>query len=132
MSSQPLLIALIVGSTRAAPEFNHGSPAVLKQAIDLTHEEWNAKAVGFVSYGGVADGLRAVEKLRQVFAELHVATMRNTVSFHNVHSAFDTSGQPREPERVTLAAATMLDRLAWWARALRSARMADHARDRAA
>ena len=132
MSSQPLLIALIVGSTRAAPEYDHGSPAVLKQAIDLTREEWKAKAVGFVSYGGVAGGLRAAEQLRQVFAELHVATMRDTVSVHNTHSAFDASGRPREPERATLAAATMLDQLAWWARALRSARMADHARVRAA
>ncbi len=114
------------------PEYNHGYPAVLKQAIDLPREEWKAKAVGFVSYGGVAGGLRAVEQLRQVFAELHVATMRDTVSFHNVHRAFDGSGQPRDPEGAVLAATTMLDQLAWWARALRSARMADHVSDRAA
>ena len=114
------------------PEYNHGYPAVLKQAIDLPREEWKAKAVGFVSYGGLGGGLRAVEQLRQVFAELHVATMRDTVSFHNVHGAFDASGQPRDPEGAALAAATMLDQLAWWARALRTARMAEHARVRAA
>lgn len=114
------------------PEYNHGYPAALKQAIDIPHEEWKAKAVGFVSYGGMAGGLQAVEQLRQVFAELHVVTVRDTVSFHNAHGAFDKSGQPREPEGPALAAATMLDQLLWWATALRVARAGDAARKAAA
>ncbi len=64
------------------PEYNHGYPASLKQAIDIPHAEWQRKAVGFVSYGGLAGGMRAVEQLRQVFAELHCTTVRETVSFH--------------------------------------------------
>jgi len=114
------------------PEYNHGYPAALKQAIDIPHDEWKSKAVGFVSYGGMAGGLRAVEQLRQVFAELHVATMRDTVSFHNAHGLFDGSGQPREPEGPNLAAAAMLDQLVWWALALRVARLGDAARREAA
>lgn len=114
------------------PEYNHGYPAALKQAIDIPHDEWKAKPVGFVSYGGMAGGLRAVEQLRQVFAELHVVTMRDTVSFHNAHGAFDASGQPREPEGPALAAATMLDQLVWWATALGVARAGDAARRKAA
>ncbi|NUU26418.1 MAG: NAD(P)H-dependent oxidoreductase, partial [Streptomycetaceae bacterium] len=34
------------------PEYNHSFPAALKHAIDLFRDEWRAKAVGFVSYGG--------------------------------------------------------------------------------
>ncbi len=106
------------------PEYNHGYPASLKQAIDLPHDEWKAKPVGFVSYGGMAGGLRAVEQLRQVFAELHVATMRDTVSFHQFFELFDESGQPHDTVGHAGAAAVMLDQLAWWGRALRTARAA--------
>jgi NAD(P)H-dependent FMN reductase len=110
------------------PEYNHGYPAALKQAIDLPYNEWRAKPVGFVSYGGMAGGLRAVEQLRQVFAELHVATMRDSVSFHMVGGRFDGEGNPYDPEGCDQAAATMLDQLAWWGNALRTARHADAAR----
>ena len=114
------------------PEYNHGYPASLKQAIDLPHTEWKAKPVGFVSYGGLAGGLRAVEQLRQVFAELHAVTMRDTVSFHNFFALFDETGQLREPEACNLAAGTMLDELVWWGNALRAARVADRTRAAAA
>ena len=48
------------------PEYNHGYPASLKNAIDYLHHEWRNKPVGFVSYGGVAAGTRSVEQLQQV------------------------------------------------------------------
>jgi NAD(P)H-dependent FMN reductase len=104
------------------PEYNHGYPASLKQAIDLGGREWWAKPVAFVSYGGISGGLRAVEQLRQVFAELHAVTVRDTVSFHGAHGCFDDSGSPRDPSGRNAAAKTMLDQLAWWAYALRDAR----------
>ena len=104
------------------PEYNHGYPAPLKQAIDLAHREWQAKPVAFVSYGGISGGLRAVEQLRQVFAELHAVTIRDCVSFHNAWPLFDADGWLREETGADVAAKTMLDRLAWWARALRAAR----------
>jgi NAD(P)H-dependent FMN reductase len=104
------------------PEYNHGYPASLKQALDLAHHEWRAKPVGFVSYGGVSGGLRAVEQLRLVLAELHATTVRDTVSFHLAHRAFDEAGQPREPADSDAAAKTLLDQLAWWGFALRGAR----------
>jgi NAD(P)H-dependent FMN reductase len=104
------------------PEYNHGYPASLKQAIDIPHGQWKAKPAGFVSYGGLAGGLRAVEQLRQVFAELHVVTMRDTVSFHMMWEQFDPSGQPRNAAGCSAACTLMLDQLAWWANALRVAR----------
>ena len=110
------------------PEYNHGYPASLKQAIDVLHGEWRNKAVGFVSYGGMSGGLRAVEQLRQVFAELHVASVRDCVSFHLAGGRFDERGEPYDVEGCNLAATTMLDQLVWWAAALRSARRADAAR----
>ena len=107
------------------PEYNHGYPAALKQAIDLPRDEWRRKPVAFVSYGGVGGGLRAVEQLRQVFAELHTATIRDTVSLHMAWGLFDAEGVLVEPGRHEQAATAMLDDLVWWATALRTARHAD-------
>ncbi len=109
------------------PEYNHGYPASLKQAIDLPQDQWHRKPVAFVSYGGIGGGLRAVEQLRPVFAELHAVTMRDQVSFHMAWELFDESGHVRQPARYNAAATTMLDQLAWWANALRAARTADAA-----
>lgn len=53
--------------------------ASLKNAIDFVCREWNNKAAGFVSYGS-AGGVRAVEHLRLVMAEVQVATVRNQVA----------------------------------------------------
>ncbi|WP_431902390.1 NAD(P)H-dependent oxidoreductase [Nonomuraea sp. bgisy101] len=40
--------------------------------------------MAFVSYGGLSGGLRAVEHLRAVFAELHAVTTRDAISVHGV------------------------------------------------
>ncbi|MCQ4214158.1 NADPH-dependent FMN reductase [Streptomyces longispororuber] len=105
------------------PEYNHSFPGHLKHFIDLHHTEWKAKPVGFVSYGGVAGGLRAVEQLRLVFAELHCTTVRDGVSFHKAHDGLFTEGGPAHDEQGAAGAAkVMLDQLDWWARALRTAR----------
>ncbi|MGW0793021.1 NADPH-dependent FMN reductase [Streptomyces sp. NPDC002911] len=106
------------------PEYNHGYPASLKLAIDYVYDEWRAKPVGFVSYGGVAGGLRAVEQLRQVFAELHAVTMRDVVSFHNAWEKFDEDGRPVDQDGTAKAAAVLLDKLAWWGVTLREGRAA--------
>lgn len=104
------------------PEYNHGYPAALKSLIDSVGQEWQAKPVAFVSYGGVSGGSRAVEQLRQVFAELHTVTIRDAVSFASAWEQFDDAGQLHQPERARKAMATMLARLQWWAVALRNAR----------
>ncbi|MFJ9180994.1 NADPH-dependent FMN reductase [Streptomyces sp. NPDC102360] len=105
------------------PEYNHSFPAHLKHFIDLHHDEWKAKPVGFVSYGGVGGGLRAVEQLRLVFAELHCATIRDGVSFHRAHGGlFAEDGPAHDEQGAAGAAKVMLDQLNWWAHALRTAR----------
>ena len=46
------------------PEYNYGTSAVLKNAIDWVYPEWNRKAAAFVSYGS-AMGARGVQQLRE-------------------------------------------------------------------
>ena len=64
----------------------------------------------------------AVEQLRQVFAELHTVSIRDSVSFQNAWQLFDATGCPSEPERCSAQMARMLAKLHWWAIALRAAR----------
>ncbi|MFD9031273.1 NADPH-dependent FMN reductase [Streptomyces sp. NPDC059567] len=103
------------------PEYNHSYPASLKNAIDWHNEEWHAKPVGFVAYGGFSAGLRAVEHLRGVFAELHAVTIREAVGLQGVWGQFDQEGKATDPA-ADAAAKAMLDQLAWWGEALRDAR----------
>jgi NAD(P)H-dependent FMN reductase len=107
------------------PEYNHGYPAPLKSLIDSVGAEWHAKPVAFVSYGGVSGGLRAVEQLRLVFAELHTVTIRDAVSFAGAWEQFDETGKLLNPERHQRAMTAMLACLRWWATALRAARNAE-------
>ncbi|MDG4860472.1 NAD(P)H-dependent oxidoreductase [Streptomyces sp. T-3] len=103
------------------PEYNHSFPASLKNAIDWHGEQWHGKPIAFVSYGGLSGGLRAVEHLRVVMAELNATTIRNTVSFHNAWGSFDEDGRSTDPA-ADAAAKALLDQLAWWAHALRDAK----------
>ena len=104
------------------PEYNHGYPAPLKALIDSYGEEWHAKPVAFISYGGISGGLRAVEQLRLVFAELHAVTIRDSVSFAGAWEQFDSSGALRNPDRFERSMDAMLRRLHWWAVSLAHAR----------
>ncbi|MDH6117016.1 NAD(P)H-dependent oxidoreductase [Kitasatospora sp. GAS204B] len=105
------------------PEYNHSYPASLKNLIDWHNVEWHAKPVAFVSYGGLSGGMRSVEHLRPVFAEVHATTIRDAVSLHNVWSLFDEDGAPTDPEGSNGAAKLMIERLKWWAEALQEARV---------
>jgi NAD(P)H-dependent FMN reductase len=106
------------------PEYNHSFPAPLKALIDATGAGWQAKPVAFVSYGGISGGLRAVEHLRHVVAELHAVGIRDGVSFANAWDRFDGDGRLIDPDGAEQAAARMLGRLSWWAGALSRARAA--------
>ena len=106
------------------PEYNHSFPGPLKTAIDSIKQPWKGKPVGFVAYGGMSGGLRAVEALRVVLAEIHATTVRDTVSFHAASSRFNEAGEPIDAEGTAAAATVLLDSLEWWGHALRTARNA--------
>src|SRR3954470_152784 len=46
------------------PEYNHSFNAPLKNALDFLHSEWIGKPAGFVTYGGIAAGTRALQALK--------------------------------------------------------------------
>lgn len=105
------------------PEYNQSFPAPLKTAIDWYYEEWNAKPVALVSYGRESGGLHAAAALRQVFAELHAVTIRDTVSLPRYWELFAADGSwPKATAECNTTVKSTLDHLSWWALALREAR----------
>lgn len=102
------------------PEYNHSFPGPLKSAIDSIRDEWRAKPIGFVCYGGIAGGLRAVEALRLVFAELNAISVRETVSLHNPWQKFEDPEQDYPGTEAVEALIRMRRQLMWWAEATRA------------
>ena len=93
------------------PEYNHGYPATLKNAIDYLHEEWACKPVGFVSYGGVAAGTRALGQLKQVVTAVRMLPVVEAVNIP-FHTQFvDDDGEVQANEIMEKAAVAMLDQL---------------------
>ncbi len=102
-------------------EYNYGYPAPLKNAIDYLHSEWRYKPVGFVSYGGVAAGTRAVQQLKQVVTALSMMPLGPSVNIPFV-AQFVHDGAIAPNETMTQAAADMLDELVRLEGALRPLR----------
>jgi NAD(P)H-dependent FMN reductase len=101
------------------PEYNHGYPAVLKNALDYVYFAWSRKAVAFVSWGG-AGGTRAVEQLRLVAIELDMVPTR--VAVHISNPWFIKDAEELNTEMHLRSATALLDHLVWWAGALQAAR----------
>src|SRR3954463_6190224 len=66
------------------PEYNHSFNAPLKNAIDYLNQEWQYKPLGFVSYGGVSGGTRAVAMLKPIAAVLKIVPVVTGVVLANV------------------------------------------------
>jgi NAD(P)H-dependent FMN reductase len=114
------------GFVIATAEYNHGYPAVLKNAMDWTFVEWQHKPVSFVGWGNVG-GARAIEQLRLVAVELEMAPLRHAV--HILPDHMVRSRQAEHPSTVLDELAPRLDLLAadltWWTAALAAARQGD-------
>ncbi len=105
------------------PEYNHGYPASLKNAIDFLHHEWRYKPVGFVSYGGVAAGTRSVEQLQQVVTAVKLFPLIEQVNVPFYQQFIDEDESVlRANEVMEQAAATMLDQLVTMEAVLRPVR----------
>jgi NAD(P)H-dependent FMN reductase len=105
------------------PEYNYGFNAPLKNAIDFLHSEWAYKPVGFVSYGGVSAGTRAVQMIKQVVTTLKMYPLPEAVAIPFVAQHIE-QGAFRANDVMTSAAVAMLDELQRLEEALRPLRQA--------
>ncbi len=112
------------GFVVVTPEYNHGYPASLKNAIDHVFAELNRKPIMFVGYGNVG-GARVIEQLRLVAVELEMAPLR-----HAIHILPELMVPAMKADPFTLDLLAPLDErldtaaknLVWWANALADAR----------
>src|SRR5207244_3473363 len=108
------------GYVFVTPEYNHGVAGALKKAIGFLFREWNDKAAGFVSYGG-AGGARAVEQLRLVLAEVHIATVRNQVLL-SMFNDFENFSVFKPDSRHEKSVNAVFDQVIAWGGALKTLR----------
>ncbi|OZC73596.1 NADPH-dependent FMN reductase [Rhodococcus sp. 06-462-5] len=113
-------IAKYDGFIFVTPEYNHSTSGVLKNAIDYLYAEWNNKAAGFVSYGGLG-GARAIEHLRGIASELQIAHVRQQLSFSFFTDFENFSTFAPEP-RHGAGAGVLFDQVESWAGALKTVR----------
>jgi NAD(P)H-dependent FMN reductase len=102
-------------------EYNHVPSPALINAIDFLHREWNDKAAAIVSYGSSASGLRAVEVLRLMLSESHIAHVRQNVAFSLMADFEKFSVLTPDPQHEKHLD-TLLDQLVAWGTALQGVR----------
>ncbi len=109
------------GFVWVTPEYNHGYPAPLKNALDHVYDEWHRKPVAIVSYGGAAGGARAAEQLRLVACELHMAPIQAALVIPSIQQRLaddPVAGLRDSQEHV----ASLVNELVWWAVTLKQGR----------
>lgn len=105
-------IAQADGYIFITPEYNHGIPGPLKNAVDYGYKEWNNKPIGFIGYGGLAGGARSVEHWRQIAAELQMFDVREAVLIPIVWEAFDEQGNLKNSEMHAETANIIVEKVA--------------------
>ena len=68
------------------PEYNHGVPGALKNAVDSLGSEWANKVVGFVGYGSVG-AVRAIEQWRQILSNFSMPLVRAEVNLRTFNAS---------------------------------------------
>lgn len=115
-------LARFDGFIFVTPEYNHGIPAVLKNALDYAFKEWHLKPAAFVGYGTVG-AARAVQVLRQNVLPLRMSPVTRAVHVGAAELQGIRGGKAfSDFPQLEQAAGAMFDDLSWWASTLKPAR----------
>lgn len=102
-------------------EYNYSTPPALVNALDTVYHEWTYKPVGFVTYGGISGGLRAMQMTRTMVTAFKMMPMVEAVNIpfftQSVHDGVFKANETQEK-----AVPVMLDELLRWAEALKTLR----------
>lgn len=110
------------GFITITPEYNHGMPATLKNALDYLGSEWAWKPMGFVGYGNTSAGTRAVQHATQVTSSLRLVATGTSLALRLPDVVDD--GDIRDDPRRAAMAHRMLEELVRLAHALAPVREA--------
>ena len=101
-----------------SPEYNYGFAAPLKNAIDYLFSEWQYKPVGFVTYGGVSGGIRALQMIKQVVTALNMMPLVEAVNVPNFTKFIDRENKFNAGEDHVKTALALLASLENWSEAM--------------
>lgn len=104
------------------PEYNFGYPASLKNALDYLSSEWEDKPLGFVSYGGVSAGTRAVQALKLPATTMGMMPLPQAVNVPFFTQFITKEGVFEGNDVLEKSAHLMLDKLSNWTEALKGMR----------
>jgi NAD(P)H-dependent FMN reductase len=107
------------------PEYDHGTPPSLINALIYLSQEWAHKPVGFVSYGGPAGGTRAVQMVKPILTSLKLVPLFESV-IAPLFTKSITDGTFTASELQETQARGMLDALLKWVGALAPMRAPAH------
>jgi NAD(P)H-dependent FMN reductase len=108
------------GFVFVTPEYNHGVPAALKNAVDVLGPEWANKAIAFVGYG--ADGgVRAVEHWRTIVVNLMMTDVRAQLALVEFDDWDEGTFTPEDRRKEELE--TLLDQLIEMTESVRAIRL---------
>ena len=111
-------------------EYNRSITGALKNAIDWAYKPFMKKAVAYVGYGSVG-GARAIEHLRNIMVELQAVSVRHAIHIGGSDFVPIMFGQKTWDEtkvNFDQFVPEVLDNLAWWTNATKTAREADAAK----
>ena len=104
-----------------APEYNFAPSPALVNALDYLVHEWAYKPAGFVSYGGVSGGLRAVQMTKLILTTLKMVPLTEQVTLPMVFEHLRDGRFDAKPIHDD-SAKVMLKELRRWAEALKPMR----------
>ncbi len=102
-------------------EYNYSTPPSLVNALDTVYHEWTYKPVGFVTYGGISGGLRAMQMTRMMVTGFKMMPMVEAVNIP-FFTQFIQDGVFKANETHEKSVSPMLDELLRWAEALKTLR----------
>lgn len=101
-------------------EYDFGYPAPLRNALEYLYQEWNYKAAGIVSYGGVSAGTRAASSLKNDLATFKVVPLYEMVNIP-FFTEFISENEVFEPtEKSDKAANVLFKELVRWTKGLKA------------
>ena len=103
------------------PEYNFAASPALINALDHLYGEWNYKAAGFVSYGGVSGGLRSVQHIKAMITTFKIVPIVEAVAIPFIGKLVE-NGVFNADEKHATSARAMLDEIARWTKALHALR----------
>ena len=104
------------------PEYNYGPTPAFVNALNYLYKEWNYKPCGFVSYGGAAGGVRAVQLEKLLAVTLKMMPMVEGVMMPMISDSLGEDGRFQSNDLIDASATALLDELLKWTNGLKAMR----------